>query len=140
MKTESSLGTRSPVSSGKSVLEQLSASRTPAKAGRDAASSLSFRTLMADIRPGGFEEMTQRMAERRAEHQRPRRCGRCRQKCRHSRSDQSQALTIRFRGKGCCFRTADGSRRQSGIRWRQQAGGTIHDGCLRKTFGCIVHG
>lgn len=70
MKTESSLGTRSPVSSGKSVLEQLSASRTPAKAGRDAASSLSFRTLMADIRPGGFEEMTQRMAERRAEHQR----------------------------------------------------------------------
>ncbi len=70
MKTESSLGTRSPVSSGKSVLEQLSASRTPAKAGRDAASSLSFRTLMADIRPGGFEEMTQRMAERRAEQQR----------------------------------------------------------------------
>ena len=70
MKTESSLGTRSPVSSGKSVLEQLSASRTPAKAGRDAASSLSFRTLMADIRPGGFEEMTKRMAERRAEHQR----------------------------------------------------------------------
>lgn len=70
MKTESSLGTRSPVSSGKSVLEQLSASRTPTKAGRDAASSLSFRTLMADIRPGGFEEMTQRMAERRAEQQR----------------------------------------------------------------------
>ena len=70
MKTESSLGTRSPVSSGKSVLEQLSASRTPAKAGRDAASSLSFRTLMADIRPGGFEEMTQRVAERRAEQQR----------------------------------------------------------------------
>ncbi len=70
MKTESSLGTRSPVSSGKSVLEQLSASRTPAKAGRDAASSLSFRTLMADIRPGGFEEMTKRMAERRAEQQR----------------------------------------------------------------------
>ena len=70
MKTESSLGTRSPVSSGKSVLEQLSASKTPAKAGRDAASSLSFRTLMADIRPGGFEEMTQRMAERRAEQQR----------------------------------------------------------------------
>lgn len=70
MKTESSLGIRSPVSSGKSVLEQLSASRTPAKAGRDAASSLSFRTLMADIRPGGFEEMTKRMAERRAEHQR----------------------------------------------------------------------
>ncbi|WP_311399546.1 flagellar hook-length control protein FliK [Lautropia mirabilis] len=70
MKTESSLGTRSPVSSGKSVLEQLTASRTPAKAGRDAASSLSFRTLMADIRPGGFEEMTKRMAERRAEHQR----------------------------------------------------------------------
>jgi len=70
MKTESSLGTRSPVSSGKSVLEQLSASRTPARAGRDAASSLSFRTLMADIRPGGFEEMTQRMAERRAEQQR----------------------------------------------------------------------
>ena len=70
MKTESSLGTRSPVSSGKSVLEQLSASRTPAKAGRDAASPLSFRTLMADIRPGGFEEMTQRMAERRAEQQR----------------------------------------------------------------------
>ena len=70
MKTESSLGTRSPVSSGKSVLEQLSASRTPAKAGRDAASSLSFRTLMADIRPSGFEEMTQRMAERRAEQQR----------------------------------------------------------------------
>mgnify|MGYP000883841477 FL=1 len=70
MKTESSLGTRSPVSSGKSVLEQLSASRTPAKAGRDAASSLSFRTLMANIRPGGFEEMTQRMAERRAEQQR----------------------------------------------------------------------
>ena len=70
MKTESSLGTRSPISSGKSVLEQLSASRTPAKAGRDAASSLSFRTLMADIRPGGFEEMTQRMAERRAEQQR----------------------------------------------------------------------
>ena len=70
MKTESSLGTRSPVSSGKSVLEQLSASRTPAKAGKDAASSLSFRTLMADIRPGGFEEMTQRMAERRAEQQR----------------------------------------------------------------------
>ena len=70
MKTESSLGTRSPVSSGKSVLEQLTASRTPAKAGRDAASSLSFRTLMADIRPGGFEEMTQRVAERRAEQQR----------------------------------------------------------------------
>ncbi len=70
MKTESSLGTRSPVSSGKSVLEQLSASKTPARAGRDAASSLSFRTLMADIRPGGFEEMTQRMAERRAEQQR----------------------------------------------------------------------
>ena len=70
MKTESSLGIRSPVSSGKSVLEQLSASRTPAKAGRDAASSLSFRRLMADIRPGGFEEMTKRMAERRAEHQR----------------------------------------------------------------------
>ena len=70
MKTESSLGTRSPVSSGKSVLEQLTASWTPAKAGKDAASSLSFRTLMADIRPGGFEEMTQRMAERRAEQQR----------------------------------------------------------------------
>ena len=70
MKTESSLGTRSPVSSGKSVLEQLSASKTPARAGRDAASSLSFRTLMANIRPGGFEEMTQRMAERRAEQQR----------------------------------------------------------------------
>jgi len=70
MKTESSLGIPplSPAEGGRQTRAPPPA--PPAGGARDAASSLSFRTLMADIRPGGFEEMTKRMAERRAEHQR----------------------------------------------------------------------
>lgn len=73
MKTDSSMTSRQPLSGAKPVLEQLRAGSAAAARGtgkgQDALASLSFRALFADIqvKPGSFEDMTQKMAERRAE-------------------------------------------------------------------------
>lgn len=71
MKTETSMTNRPPAATGKPVLEQLRASSVAAARGaaKGQSAGLSFQTLFADIQPkaGLFQDMTQKLAERRAE-------------------------------------------------------------------------
>ena len=71
MKTETSMTNRPPAATGKPVLEQLRASSVAAARGmaKGQSANLSFQTLFADIQPKAdlFRDMTQKLAERRAE-------------------------------------------------------------------------
>ena len=71
MKTETSMTNRSVAPTGKPVLEQLRAGSVAAARGaaKGQSAGLSFQTLFADIQPkaGLFQDMTQKLAERRAE-------------------------------------------------------------------------
>lgn len=71
MKTETSMTNRPPAATGKPVLEQLRTSSVAAARGmaKGQSANLSFQTLFADIQPKAdlFRDMTQKLAERRAE-------------------------------------------------------------------------
>ena len=71
MKTETSMTNRPPAATGKPVLEQLRASSVAAARGmaKGQSANLSFQALFADIQPKAdlFRDMTQKLAERRAE-------------------------------------------------------------------------
>ena len=105
MKTETSMTNRPPAATGKPVLEQLRASSVAAARGmaKGQSANLSFQTLFADIQPKAdlFRDMTQKLAERRAEQGRLER-ERDRSRPRAEDMQAAPALTPpRQPGRGC---------------------------------------